>query len=238
VACAGLSLLGATACKSDPDGAQPTQPSAVPSATAPWRLVETFADRLAAAAVAADGAKVDSEVACPDDAIRQRLGQGGGRLLVAEREYLERYRDPAAAPRHRGGDEHWRFLTTPSLRDVRSPVELESPRAAVEAAYRVRQLENDYRYLAVIVSSERTPPALDGQKYRSGALSGLVVVFPIDRPTPLCQATFTAANDDTVVFRDPARREEALWQDFALRTRQSLDVAVGRITRHLNLDLE
>jgi hypothetical protein len=108
----------------------------------------------------------------------------------------------------------------------------------VEAAYRVRQLEDEYDYLAVIVSSERTSPALDGQKYRSGTLSGVVVVFPMDRPTPLCQATFVAANDDTVVFRDPARREEALWQDFALRIRQSLDGAVGRITRHLNLDLD
>jgi hypothetical protein len=176
-----------------------------------------------------------TEAPCPDDRIKKRLGSGGGRLLAAEARSLARFGGPEieAAP-----EERWKFLTTSALRAVKAPKEITGQVAAIDSADRIRQLEEDYRHLAIFVAIERRAPSLEGSRFLAGTFSGWVVIFDLGTKEKLCAAHVEARSSEEVAALPATRKEEALWNDYALRVRQALDDVVGRITRHLVLDLD
>lgn len=200
-----------------------------------FQRVRDFAARLSAMRTVALSTATLTETPCPDDRIKKRLGSGGGRLLAAEARSLARFGGPEieAAPEQR-----WQFLTTSALRAVQAPKEIAGRVAAIEAADRIRQIEEGYRHLAIFVTIERRAPSLEGSRFLAGTFSGWVVIFDLGTKEKLCAAHVEAQSSEEVAALPATRKEEALWNDYALRVRQALDNVVGRITRHLVLDLD
>lgn len=193
-----------------------------------------FARRFAAMRQAAQRVQGAAR-ACPDDAIQKKLGSGAGRLLVAEAGALARFesRPQAVAP----ADPHFEFLTTPALRAIAAPAVLESRKAATDAAYRILELEKEYEYVAIVRPTKRQPPHFNGDRFVAGQFEAWVVVFDLAGAEPLCATQVFATSSEEVAARDGTPKDAALWNDFVMQVRRSLDEAVGQMSRHLRLDL-
>lgn len=227
-------VLGACS-RSEPESSPAPDKSA--STHPAFTQAAAFAERLTNIRAAAEKMEASGEKACDDAAIRRALGSEAGRALAAESGYLARYGDPTAAPRYRGGDERWQFLTTPALRAIRGPVELESQTAAIDTAYGIKQLLGEYRYLAVVRATTRRLPKMTGDRFEAGAFSGWIGLFNLQTGALVCQARVDTQSGPDVAAKEGTSPERALWNDFAMRVRRALDDSMGRITRHLRLDL-
>jgi hypothetical protein len=228
-------LLVAIAC--DSGGGDQDRPSASPvTEAAVFERATALSQKLSRVREAASESAARTEASCPDDAITEALGLAAGELLAADYDYLERYQSPGASAKHVETGP-WAFLTTPALREVRAPVELESKRAAVDMVSRMQAIAEHYHYVGVIRTTERRAPQMSDDRFVAGALSGHVVVVDLESGKRLCQAAFSTPTPPDVALPKGKDRDRALFDDLAMRGRQALSDAVGRITRVLTLDL-
>jgi hypothetical protein len=193
--------------------------------------VADFEHRLAAIRSAAPDAQNVEDQACPDDAIEKQLHGKTGSLLLAEYQVLGRYAGKSADDRGR-----WKFLTTPALRVVPPLAEVHTKKQTIDALWNIKKVQRDYAYIAVLRSSHRELPRMDGRKYHPGAFSGGLFIFDLESGKPLCRARVDAHSDNQVAGVQGQPPAEALWNDFELQLRHELDRALSRVSRQLELD--
>ena len=225
-----LALLTAAGCETDP------QPEAAPVDTSSraWKEAGAFSKRLASVRKVAEQTKAGKP--CPDDEIRTRARMAVARVAMAEHAYLQRYATPTVKPRYRGKDKRWEFLTSDALLAIRGPVELESERAATDAVYRIRELQKETPYLAVVVPAVVEAPKMQGDEFVAGKFEGVLAVFDLTSGDAVCSTSFFTPSTDQVAATEGTSKDQALWNDYSMRIRGALDDAMGQASRVLTLD--
>jgi hypothetical protein len=227
------SAVVSPACDSAPERPAETVPGA--ELGPGWPRATDFAGRLSA--MRRESVRLDGvAAACPDDVIREKLGSGAGRLLAAEAGALARF-DSKARPGEAQLDPRFDFLTTADLRKIVAPEAIDSRKTATDAAYRILELEKAYRYVAVIRPTKQLAPRFKGEQFVAGEFEAWMVVFDLADGRRICAAQARATNSDEVAARANTPKDTALWNDFVMQVRRSLDETVGALSRHLRLDL-
>ncbi|MCB9582144.1 MAG: hypothetical protein H6717_34230 [Polyangiaceae bacterium] len=164
-------------------------------------------------------------------------GLAGGRMAIAEYEYLGRFAHPDRVP-YSGSDARWKELTTPALRVVTPSARAATQQQAIDALWNVKKLGREYAYLGVLRASERTGPKLDGERFSGGKYSGILQVFDLEKAKPLCSAKLSATSSTEVAGSINAKdREDVLWNDFMSNVRDAVYAGAKRVAPDLNVDL-
>ncbi len=221
-----VALLAASGCHSTADNHKPD-----PELAHLQKQVGEFEHQLAAIRRAVPAAANVEDRACPDDALAEKLHGATGKLLLAEYEYLGRYAGGSADDRGR-----WKVLTTPALRQVPLVVKLSTTAQATDALFRIRKLQQSHPWIAVLRTSHRELPHMDGKRYHPGALSGGLFIFDLASGKPLCQAGVDVHSSGEVAGVQGQPPASALWNDFVLQLQQELDRSLSRVTKQLELD--
>jgi hypothetical protein len=177
------------------------------------------------------------EQPCNDEQLETELDAGYGRMLLADYAYLERYERPELDP-YAGPRAPWKVLTAAALRAIDPPQPIVTVKQATDTLYRMQQLQKDYQHLAVLRTTRREPPRIDGARFHPGTLEGWLVIVDFGRALPLCQAQVSAASSHEVAGVQGQDRDRAVWTDFERRVKQELNQAAKRMTGRLLLVIE
>jgi hypothetical protein len=166
------------------------------------------------------------EQPCPEPRLRQAAKGAPASLLLADAEFV---RELAFEPR-------WKMLTTPLLASLPKPSRITTVKQATDALFSVRKLESEHAYVAIVHTTERESPRLDGERYHGGRIAGWLTVFELKSGDSLCRARLDAQSSDEVAGLQGQDRAEVLRNDFSARVRQNVEDAVARISRVLRPD--
>jgi hypothetical protein len=166
------------------------------------------------------------EQACPEARITQAAKGAPGSLLVADAEFV----------RELNFDPRWKMLTTPALASLPKPSRLTTVKQATDTLFTIRKLEREHAYVAIVHTTERESPRLEGDRYHGGRVVGWLMVFELDGAKLLCRARLEAQSSDEIAGLAGQNRAEVLRNDFSSRVREELEDAVARISRTLRID--
>jgi hypothetical protein len=174
------------------------------------------------------------EQPCSDEQLKTELDGGYGRMLLADYAYLERYERPELDP-YAGPHGPWKVLTAAALRAIDPPQPIVTVKQATNTLYGMQQLQKSYRHLAVLRTTRRELPRIEGTRFHPGVLEGWLVVVELGRALPLCHAQVHAESSQQVAGLEGQDRDRAVWRDFERRLEQQLNDAAKRMTRRLLL---
>lgn len=151
-----------------------------------------------------------------------------GSALLADADFLAYLGGHGKDP-YAGAGARYQLLTTGELRsaDGASPL---------DRLVRFKRLESEHRYYAVVVVRERTLPALIGERFTPGRLSGDLVMVESGSARVVCSTPFFATSSERVAAL-AGGRSEAVEKDFELRIRRELEEAALRLNRGFRLEL-
>lgn len=177
------------------------------------------------------------EQPCNDEQLKTELDAGYGRMLLADHAYLERYERPELDP-YAGPREPWKVLTAAELRAIDPPQPIVTVKDITATLFRMQQLQRNYGHLAVLRTTRRELPRIEGERFHPGVLDGWLVIVEFERALPICHAQVHAASSHQVAGLRGQDRDRAVWRDFERRLLQQLNDAARRMTRRLLLVTE
>jgi hypothetical protein len=234
-ALAGALSLSCAGCDRRNQPAGPTSSAAAALDLGPGGpVVDAFARRLTAMRRTAQDV-TGVPATCPDAETRARLGSGSGRALSVADAFLARWGDATASPETL--PEQFDFLTAPGLRRILLPTQIKTRSQATDAAYGIRELETEYRYLAVVRPTRSEAPKMKDERFSAGRFDAAVVIVDLSTGRALCATSVSVVSSEEVAARKGTAVPEALWRDFLMRVRRGLEEGVGRMSRQLQLEL-
>ena len=102
--------------------------------------------------------------------------------------------------------------------------------------FKLKRLEDEHRFYAVVVVREKTLPAIRGEQFGAGRLAGDLVMVESSDGRVLCNTPFVATSSDQVAAV-AGGRAEAVEKDFELRIRRELGDSAARLNRGFVLEL-
>jgi len=173
---------------------------------------------------------------CPDEQLERATRGAPAPLLVADYDYLERFVRPEIDP-HAGRGAAFRLLTTPALRAVVPAPRITDESMGNDVLFRIKKLDEEYDYVAVLRTSERLLPRREGGKFHGGRLAGHLVISDLATGKPLCRARVDAESSSEVAGIQGSDPERVLKNDFYAKVRDAIGAAVRRVSRILREDL-
>ena len=196
--------------------------------------LQAFTERVRRVRDAVPAGEAAQETPCPDEELQAALDGGYGRMLLVDYDQLERYQRPELDP-YAEERKPWELLTAPEFRTIDPPQSGDDLRKLTDTLYRIRNLQEKWRYWAVVRSSLKTLPREESGKFHAGAYEGVLVVVDTKTAQALCQASVSARSSEEVAGYESTARSAVLFKDFRRHLERSLNSAAERITRRLEL---
>ncbi len=180
----------------------------------------------------AAGASLEPGV-CDDAKLAATVKATSQRALLADGASLGRF---AAAPeRAERPSPRWAFLTSRALAELPDASSADTVERATDAVFRMQQLRESFGFVAVVRTTRRDGPRLDGERFHAGEIQGALLVYDLAASELRCATAFDARSSELVGGREAKGLEDAMWRDFGGETRRALDRAIAGMTRELVL---
>jgi hypothetical protein len=166
---------------------------------------------------------------------RETLGPASLNVPLIDSQYLP---GGSSGVNRKGARDPWTFLTSRRLRAIESSRSLDDLAQATDALFNIKKFESDYPVVAVLRTTKRAAPRLEGDRFVAGEFEGELTLFRWKDEKALCKTSVFAQSSQEVAGEQGSAPERAVWHDFVLAVRTQLERSAAALAPELDLDLD